>query len=65
MTPEAHDHKAFHSGSGLGVCLSLKNSIFGCHVARAFPARTASILFVSIFGHKIGVLKSPALFQGK
>ena len=31
-----------------------------------FPARAAaSILFLSIFGHKIGVLKSPALFQGK
>ena len=22
-------------------------------------------LFLSVFGHKIGVLKSPALFQGK
>ena len=30
-----------------------------------FPERAASILFLSIFGHKIGVLKSPALFQGK
>ena len=30
-----------------------------------FPARAASILFLSIFGHKIGVLKSPTLFQGK
>ena len=30
-----------------------------------FPARAASILFLSIFGHKIGVVKSPALFQGK
>ena len=30
-----------------------------------FPAPAASILFLSIFGHKIGVLKSPALFQGK
>ena len=30
-----------------------------------FPARAALILFLSIFGHKIGVLKSPALFRGK
>ena len=30
-----------------------------------FPTRAVSILFLSIFGHKIGVLKSPALFQGK
>ena len=30
-----------------------------------FPARAASILFLSIFGHKVGVLKSRALFQGK
>ena len=30
-----------------------------------FPARLASISFLSIFGHKIGILKSPALFQGK
>ena len=30
-----------------------------------FPAGAASILFLSIFGHKIGVLKSPALFHGK
>ena len=28
------------------------------------PARAVSILFLSIFGHKIDVLKSPALFQG-
>ena len=45
--------------------LSLKFSFFGCNVARVFPARAASILFFSIFGHKIGVLESPALFQGK
>ena len=30
-----------------------------------FPAHAASILFLSIFRHKIGVRKSPALFQGK
>ena len=30
-----------------------------------FPARAASILFLSTLGHKIGVLKSPAFFQGK
>ena len=29
-----------------------------------FPAGAASTLFLSIFGHKIGVLKSPAFFQG-
>ena len=29
-----------------------------------FPARAAVILFLSIFGHKIDVLKSSALFQG-
>ena len=29
-----------------------------------FPALAALILFVSIFGHKIGVVKSAALFQG-
>ena len=27
--------------------------------------RATLILFLSIFGHKNGVLKSPALFQGK
>ena len=42
------------------VVFSLKISLFGCHLALA-----ASILFLSIFGHKIGVLKPPALFQGK
>ena len=30
-----------------------------------FPARAASTLFWSIFGHTIGVLKSPALFRRK
>ena len=30
-----------------------------------FPPRAALILFLSIFGHKIGVLKTPALFHGK
>ena len=30
-----------------------------------FPAHAAAILFLSIFGHKIGDPKSPALFQGK
>ena len=30
-----------------------------------FPARAASILFLSIFGHTIGVLRSPPLFLGK
>lgn len=40
-------------------------SLFGCNVARAFPVRAALILFLSILGHKIGVLKSTALFQEK
>ena len=44
---------------------SLKISLFGCNVARHFPACADWNLFLSIFGHKIGVLKSPALFQGK
>ena len=30
-----------------------------------FPARAASIFILSIFGHKIGVLKSLAFLQGK
>ena len=30
-----------------------------------FAVRAALILFLSIFGHEIGVVKSPALFQGK
>ena len=30
-----------------------------------FPVRAASILFLFIFGYKIDVLKSSALFQGK
>ena len=30
-----------------------------------FPVCAASILFLSVFGHKINVLNSPALFQGK
>ena len=30
-----------------------------------FPASAASFLFLSMFGYKIGVLKSAALFQGK
>ena len=30
-----------------------------------FPTHAALILFLCIFGHKIGVLKFPALFQGK
>ena len=46
---EAHDLKAFNPGSEL---------VF-------FFSRAASISFLSIFGHKIAVLKSPALFQGK
>ena len=29
-----------------------------------FPRVSASILLLSIFGHTIGVFKSPALFQG-
>ena len=30
-----------------------------------FPARAASILFFSIFGHEIGVQKSPTLLKRK
>ena len=30
-----------------------------------FLVRAASMFFWSIFGNKVGVLKSPALFQGK
>ena len=46
--------------------MTLKFSLFRYNVARAlFPARAASIVFLSIFGDKVGVLKSPALFQEK
>ena len=48
--------------------LSLKTSLFGCTAAKYrthFPAHAASILFLSIFRRKIGVLKYPALFQGR
>ena len=41
--------------------MSLKISLFGCKVARAFPTRASSMLFLSIFGDKIDVPKSPAL----
>ena len=51
---------AFDSGSELGF-FSFKISLFGCN----FPGRTAAILFLSIFGHEIAVLKCPDLFQGK
>lgn len=40
--------------------LHLQISLFGCNTACA-----ASILCLSKFGHKIGVLKSPAFSQGK
>ena len=64
---EAYDPEAFNSGSELFLIFSLRISLFGCNVLQVvdFPAREASNLVLSIFGHKISVLKSPALFQGK
>ena len=50
---EAHGLKLFDSGSELGL--------IGISLVQ-FPVHAVSILFVSIFGHEIGVLKSPALF---
>ena len=60
----SHDLEAFNSGSELGF-FEIINFQFGCNITRAFSHAAASILFLSIFRHKIGVLKSPALFQGK
>ena len=48
----------------LGLLLVL-SFLQGVTLLAYFPTRAASILFLSIFGHKIGVLKFPALFQGK
>ena len=62
---EAHDLEVFNFGSELGFFLSLKNFLLRYNVLVHFPARAASILFLSIFGHKIGVHNSPSLFQGK
>ena len=50
-----------HLTQGWGF-FSLKISLFACNIARA---GAASNFCLSIFGHKIGVLKFPALFQGK
>ena len=44
---------------------SLKISLFGWSIARAFSRACSFDLILSIFGHKIGVLKSAALFLGK
>ena len=54
---EAHDLEAFNSGSALGFF-----ELCGCNIAHAFSCACS---FNLIFGHKIGVLESPALFQGK
>ena len=55
-----------NSGAELGFfLLSLKISLFGCNVARAFSHACSFVLFLVHIWHKIGVLKSPALFQGK
>ena len=62
---EAHDDlEAFNSHLELGF-LSLEISLLDVKLLVHFPTNAASILCLSIFEHKIGVLKSPTLFQGK
>ena len=63
LSSEAHDPVAFYSGSELGF-LSSKISFFECNIGHAF-SRVCRFKLLSTFGHNIGVLKSPALFQGK
>ena len=47
-------------------CLSLRISLFGCIVARVFSrACSFDLIFCPYLECKIGVQKSPALFQGK
>ena len=63
MRPEDHDLEAFNSASELGF-FEFKNFLIWMYLVH-FPRVQLSILFLFIFGHKIGVVKSPALFQGK
>ena len=55
----------FNTGSELGFFLVKRFPFSDVTYFVHFLSDAASIVFLSIFGQKIGVLKSPALFQGK
>ena len=61
-----HDLEACNSGSELDVLVYHFQMVWIKADKLVFVSRAYSIdLVLSIFGHKIGVQKSPALFQGK